>query len=131
MVRLRDERFLLTCLSRAEPIVKQLGNPWEKTFSERLPQVLQGFAKISKELLLSFYKGIERRAAPRGAAVTKMAMLGQQLRNYDALFVDLVDVIINVINTHQREANRAFAPVVARSLASAYEWCAAEAGKPI
>ena len=131
MVRLRDERLLLTYLSRVEPVVNQLGNPWEKTFSERLPQVLQGFKKISKELLQSFHKGIERRAAQRGAAVTKLTMLGQQLRNCDALFVDLVDVMVNVINTHQRDANRAFAPVIARSLAPAYEWCAAEAGKPI
>jgi len=52
MVRLLVERPLLTSLSRAEPIVKQLANPWEKLFFERLPQVLKGFSKIPIELLL-------------------------------------------------------------------------------
>jgi hypothetical protein len=111
--------------------MKQLANPWEKVFSERLPQALKRFAKISEMILQSFYKGIISRALQSGASVTRVAMLGQQVRNYQAVFVDLADDMLKDINAHQREANREFAPVIAEKLASAYEKCAAETGKPI
>ena len=85
--------------------MKQLANPWEKVFSERLPQALKRFAKISEMILQSFYKGIISQALQSGASVTRVAMLGQQVRNYQAVFVDLADDMLKDINAHQREAN--------------------------
>lgn len=55
-------------------------------------------------------------------------MLAQQLRTYEATFVHLTAEMVDVINALQREANREFVPVIARNLASAYEWCAQETG---
>jgi hypothetical protein len=64
-----------------------------------------------------------------GAGVAGMAMLAQQLRNYEALFQELATQMGDFIGTIQREANREFTPVIARNLSAAYEWCAAERGK--
>jgi len=64
----------------------------------------------------------------QGAGVAGLAMLGQQLRNYEGIFVNLTQQLVEVINTLQRDANREFTPIIASNLASAYEWCAAEVG---
>jgi hypothetical protein len=63
-----------------------------------------------------------------GAGVAGMALLGQQLTNYEAQFRQLPDQLTKIINALQREANREFTPVVARNLATAYDWCTAERG---
>jgi hypothetical protein len=55
-------------------------------------------------------------------------MLGQQLRNYEAMFANLVAQMSEIITSHQRETNREFTPVIANRLLSAYEWCAAAVG---
>ena len=115
--------------TRVEPIVKQLANPWESVFSERLPQAFKRFAKRTEMTLQSFHQGIISRAILSGAGVTTVAMLGQQVRSHQAVFGDVADDILRDITAHQREANRAFAPVIAKTLAAAYEKCAAEHGK--
>jgi hypothetical protein len=57
-----------------------------------------------------------------------MVLLGQQLKIYEAQFGALSEQLTEIINGLQREANREFTPVVARNLATAYEWCTAESG---
>lgn len=58
-------------------------------------------------------------------------MLGQQLRNYKAIFQELAAQMGELISSIQREANREFTPVIARNLAAAYDWCAAESGRAL
>lgn len=129
-----------------EPIIKGLGNNWEKAFARRLPNVLASFVRKSKTLLLQFHKEIENRSQKAGLGVAGLAMLGQQLRNYEATFAQLgqamgqyiadwlllksllTNVVVELISTQQREANREFTPAVAAALVSSYEWCAAEVG---
>ncbi len=45
-----------------------------------------------------------------GAGTAGIALLGHQLRNYEALFAALSQQMIDVINGLQREANREFTP---------------------
>jgi hypothetical protein len=63
-----------------------------------------------------------------GAGSPGIALLGQQLRNYENIFTLLTQQMVEVINNLQREANREFTPVIAHNLATAYDWCAKESG---
>ncbi|TAQ85772.1 hypothetical protein B7494_g5916 [Chlorociboria aeruginascens] len=110
-----------------EPMMKLLASHWEKAFARRLPQVLEGFARSSNELLKSFHQQIESRAVQHGG-IAGVAMLHQQLQNYKAILKDSIKQMNEVVNALQREANREFTPVIAGYLASAYAWCAAETG---
>jgi len=112
-----------------EPIMKQLASHWEKAFARRLPNVLQGFTKSVKELLYKFHTDIETRVIQRGTGSAGLAILGQQLSNYENTFQDLTAQLLEIINTNQRDANREFTPVIANKLASAYTWCTNESGK--
>lgn len=115
-------------LQLIEPIIKNLATHWEKVFAQKMPRVLQSFCRLSKNLLITFHRNIEVRSMKNGTGAAGMALLGQQLQNYDALFVTLSQQMVEVINNLQREANREFTPVVARNLSSAYDWCAKESG---
>jgi hypothetical protein len=115
-------------LQLAEPIIKQLASNWEKAFAQKLPRVLQNFNRKSKSLLTSFHTDIVAHSQKQGSGAAGLAMLGQQLRNYEAIFVNLTGAMLEVINELQREANREFTPVIAESLGAAYEWNAAETG---
>ncbi|EHL03633.1 putative GTPase SLIP-GC [Glarea lozoyensis 74030] len=112
----------------AEPIMKSLANNWEKAFGRRLPGVLENFSKKSKSFLYAFHKEVETWCVKNGIGVAGLGMLGQQLRNYEATFTDLVGVMKGFINDIQRDANREFTPAIASKLASAYEFCASEVG---
>jgi hypothetical protein len=111
-----------------EPIMKGLGNNCEKAFGRRLPNVLENFSRKSKTLLYQFHREVEQRCVKNGIGSAGLGMLGQQLRNYEATFADLVGVMKGLINDIQRDANREFTPTIASNLASSYEWCAAEFG---
>jgi hypothetical protein len=84
--------------------------------------------KKKKNLLARFHHEIEGRSMKIGAGVAGMVLLGQQLKNYEAQFGQLSEQLTEIINGLQREANREFTPVVARNLATAYDWCTAESG---
>ncbi|QSZ34344.1 hypothetical protein DSL72_005935 [Monilinia vaccinii-corymbosi] len=116
-------------LQLTEPIMKHLASRWEKSFSRRVPSVLQGFTKRSNEILRTFHRGVEARSLKNGTGIAGLAILAQQLRTYEATFSILATEMLEAINTLQREANREFVPVVAKRLASAYTWCANEVGE--
>jgi hypothetical protein len=115
-------------LQLTEPIIKQLGSDWEKAFARRLPHVLQSFTKSTKGLLQSFHQDVQSRAVKSGTGIAGLAMLGQQLQNYERIFQDLTSQMVNVIGERQRDANREFTPVIAARLLSAYQYCVAESG---
>jgi hypothetical protein len=93
-----------------------------------MPRVLQSFTRSSKNLLTAFHKEVEARSMKAGAGSAGIALLGHQLRNYEGIFRQLTTQMMEVINNLQREANREFTPVIARSLSTAYDWCANESG---
>ena len=111
-----------------EPIIKHLAGHWERVFAQRLPRGLQNFSRQSKSLLSSVHGEIEARSMKQGAGIAGIAMLRQQLRNYEAIFQTLAGQMGELINAMQREANREFTPVIARNLSSAYDYCSQESG---
>jgi len=113
----------------AEPIMKGLAGNWERAFARRLPKVIEGFTKKTDAHLKLFHKEFEKRCMKTGAGVAGLAMLGHQLRNYEGIFTQLAQQMVEVINELQREANREFTPMIAANLADSYAWCAAEVGQ--
>ncbi|KAL2065059.1 hypothetical protein VTL71DRAFT_4199 [Oculimacula yallundae] len=111
-----------------EPIIKHLASHWEKAFAQRLPRVLMSFSRTAKSLLSDFHREIEARTMQTGSGSAGVAMLGQQLKNYEQIFGTLATQMTEIINNLQREANRQFTPVIARNLSSAYDYCANESG---
>ncbi|CZT47980.1 uncharacterized protein RSE6_08614 [Rhynchosporium secalis] len=111
-----------------EPIIKHLASHWERTFAQRLPRVLASFSRAAKGLLSAFHCEVEARTMKTGTGSAGVAMLGQQLKNYERIFGTLATQMTDMINNLQREANREFTPVIARNLSTAYEWCANETG---
>lgn len=111
-----------------EPIIKNLAGHWERAFAQRLPRVLQSYSRQSKTHLSAFHKEIEARGTKLGLGVAGLGLLGQQLRNYEGIFVALSVQMLALINELQREANREFTPVICRKLSTAYDWCAEESG---
>ena len=93
-----------------------------------MPRVLLSFTRSSKTLLTAFHKDVEARSVKAGVGSAGVQLLGQQLRNYEQIFVTLSGAMMDVVNNLQREANREFTPVIARNLSTAYDWCTAESG---
>ena len=114
--------------SSAEPLIKSLATGWEKSFARRVPHVLQSFTANSSALLKSFHKSVEVRVRQKGFGIAGLAMLGQQLRNYQQAFADLSKALIEQINRLQREANREFTPTIVAAMQPAYFLCVAECG---
>lgn len=92
------------------------------------PQVLSSFSRQAKNLLTAFHREIELRTMKTGTGSAGIAMLGQQLKNYEQILATLATQMIEIINGLQREANREFTPVIARNLSSAYDYCTSEVG---
>lgn len=111
-----------------EPIMRGLGNNWEKVFARRLPLILAGFTRRAKILLGKFHSEIEKRCLERGVGIAGMAMLKQQLHSYDTEFAELVQAINQIATESQREANRGFQPVIESEMVPSYEYCAGECG---
>ncbi|PVH88572.1 hypothetical protein DL98DRAFT_580964 [Cadophora sp. DSE1049] len=111
-----------------QPIIKHLASHWEKAFAQRLPRVLSSFSRQAKGLLTAFHREIELRTMTTGTGSAGVAMLGQQVKNYEQIFATLATQMIEIINGLQREANREFTPVIARNLSTAYDYCTSESG---
>ncbi len=90
--------------------------------------MLSSFSKQAKDLLTAFHQEIELRSTKKGGGSVGIALLHQQLKNYETIFAALAQQMTELINGLQREANRQFTPVIAKNLSAAYDWCAAESG---
>ncbi|KAF7903268.1 uncharacterized protein EAF01_006317 [Botrytis porri] len=111
-----------------ELIMKYLASHWEKNFSRRLPSVLRSFTTNANLILKKFHQAVESRSVKNGSGIAGLSMLSQQLRTYEATFSILTTEMVEAINNLQRDANREFVPVIARSLAPSYQYCANEKG---
>ena len=111
-----------------EPIIKNIANGWERTFSRRMPAVLNGLANKTGTLLTSFHKTVEARALRNGTSLASLDMLKQQLPNYKDTMKDLSTVAQTQIAARQKDINREFVPVVAETMKQAYNDCENESG---
>ncbi|SMR60840.1 unnamed protein product [Zymoseptoria tritici ST99CH_1E4] len=112
-----------------EPIYKQLGTLWEKTFQRRLPHILKTFSKCAQSTLKQFHAAVDARCRAKGHGLAQVGRLGQQLTQYAAIFNDIVNTEVGVFNEGQREINREFTPSIMEAMAPVYDGCTSESGK--
>ncbi|KAH6855788.1 hypothetical protein B0I37DRAFT_365794 [Chaetomium sp. MPI-CAGE-AT-0009] len=110
------------------PISKHLANGWERAFQRRLPAALDSFARNIKACLSKFHRDATERARARGTQYTGLSRLNQQLEAHSHRILDVGVTILALAQELQREANRAFTPVIQEQMMPAYEDCVAERG---
>ena len=113
----------------ADPLYKELGTPWEKTFQRRLPSVFQGFHQRTSATLKEFHLGIEEKCKSQNPGVSRIDRLRDNIPVYENAFKNLANSMIININEAQREVNREFTPSIASAMAKAYEFCSLENGR--
>ena len=109
-------------------MIKVVASGWEKAFSRRLPMVMAGFVRHSSELLRAFHRDVESRARKVGLGIAGLHGLKLQLEVYENILKDISNVAKEMINSNQKETNRAFVPVIQEAMVPAYEACVAECG---
>lgn len=112
----------------SDPMIKMLASTWEKTFSRRIPSVLQQYCALSKDAITLFHNEVEERAKKMGMGVASIHVLSGQLNTYGDVFKGVAMDITAQINITQREINREFTPIIAGMMATAYDYCAHESG---
>lgn len=112
----------------SDPMIKMLASNWDKTFSRRIPLVLQQYCVLSRGVMNSFHAEVEGRAKKMGMGVASLHVLSGQLNTYGDVFRGVAADITAEINTTQREINREFTPIIAAVMATAYDCCARESG---
>lgn len=112
----------------SDPMIKVLASNWDKTFSRRIPFVLQQYCVLSRNVITSFHNEVEGRAKKMGMGVASLHVLSGQLNTYSDVFKGVATDITVEINTTQREINREFTPIIAAVMATAYDYCARESG---
>ena len=110
------------------PIIKNITNGWERTFSRRMPSVLNGLANKSGTLLTTFHKTVEARAMRNGTSLASLEVLKQQLPTYKDTMKDLSTAAQTQIAARQKDINREFVPVVAEAMKQVYNDCENESG---
>ncbi|KAK3307526.1 uncharacterized protein B0T15DRAFT_530475 [Chaetomium strumarium] len=111
------------------PISRPLASGWERAFQRRLPSSFDNFLRILRTHLDSFHReATERARERRGGDFTGLAMLSQQLQAHSRLITDLGPAVLGLAQERQREANRAFTPVIQDEMTPAYDGCVNERG---
>lgn len=89
---------------------------------------MASFARDAARVLKDFHRDIDNRARKVGAGIAGLSMLQQQLQVYDNILKDVANYAKEMVNTAQKDINRAFTPVVEEAMLWAYETCIEERG---
>jgi hypothetical protein len=111
-----------------DPLYRELGTPWEKTFQRRLPSVFQGLPQRASVILKEFHLGIEENCRAQNPGLSRIDRLRDNISVYENAFRNLANSMIININEAQREVNREFTPSIASAMAKAYNFCSVENG---
>ncbi|KAF7191395.1 Nuclear GTPase SLIP-GC [Pseudocercospora fuligena] len=112
-----------------EPMYKMLASAWERCFQRRLPTILRSLRKSASTVLRQFHAEAERRAKERGLGLPRITMLAGQLEAYTAIFQDLCEAAVTLLNDGQKDINREFTPIIMAAMDPAYTMCSDERGK--
>ena len=112
-----------------DPLYKELGTYWERTFQRRLPGVFQGFPRNTSVILREFHLGIEENCKAQDLGVSRIDRLRDNIPVYENAFRNLANSMIININEAQREVNREFTPSITSAMAKAYNFCSLENGR--
>ncbi|GAB1316634.1 Dynamin N-terminal domain-containing protein [Madurella fahalii] len=110
------------------PISKHLASGWERAFQRRLPSCLDDFLREVRARLTAFHREATEGASGRGDNYNGLNMLSQQLQAHSQRVSGIRDVLMALAQDLQRDANRAFTPVIQSEMTQAYEGCFAERG---
>ena len=111
-----------------DPLYRELGTPWEKTFQRRLPAVFQGFSQHTSVILKEFHLGVDENCKAQSPGISRIDRLRDNIPVYENAFRNLANSMIININEAQREVNREFTPSIASAMAKAYNFCSVENG---
>jgi len=111
-----------------EPVSRQIATGWERAFQRRVPGILACFAAKSRNLLNGFHTAAVARAKERRTNVAGMTVLVNQTRAYSQTLADIPTQLTATITELQREASRAFTPLIGEAMTQAYEICTEERG---
>jgi hypothetical protein len=111
------------------PISTHLATDWERAFQRRLPSCFDDFIRTTRALLETFHREATERAKERGTNYGGLNMLAPQLQSHSQRLSDIKDVVLASAQNLQRDANRAFTPVIQGGMIPAYDGCATERGK--
>jgi hypothetical protein len=112
-----------------DPLTKGLAQWWEKAFQFRLPEIFNCFPNNASTLMRDFHDAVEAQCIQHSIGVSRIARLRDNNVVLELAFTDLAKMTIGNITEAQREINREFNPVIAATMASAYNRCSQENGK--
>jgi hypothetical protein len=112
-----------------DPLTKGLAQWWEKAFQFRLPEIFNCFPNTASTLMRDFHDAVETQCIQHSIGVSRIARLRDNNVVLELAFTDLAKMTIGNITEAQREINREFNPVIAATMASAYNRCSQENGK--
>ncbi|KAK4218543.1 hypothetical protein QBC37DRAFT_437200 [Rhypophila decipiens] len=111
-----------------EPISVHFASGWERAFQRRLPSILDKFTITAKLLLETFHRQATERSNERGSNYQGVMILNQQLKAHNQTLSEVPNMLVQVVQDLQRDANRSFTPVILEKMVPAYEACVEERG---
>jgi hypothetical protein len=114
-----------------DPLYRELGTPWEKTFQRGLPAVFQRLPQRTSPILKEFHLGIEENCKAQNLGVSRINRLRDNVPVYESAFKGLANSMIININEAQREVSREFTPSIASAMNKAYDFCSLENGRSL
>lgn len=110
------------------PISVNLVSGWERAFQRRFPSILDKFSISTKLVLETFHRQATQLTNERGGNYQGAMMLNQQLQTHNQSLSEIPNLLTSVVQELQRDANRAFTPVILEKMIPAYEACVEERG---
>ena len=110
-----------------EPVIKLISSSWERTFSRRIPLVLQETVSKAASSMKWLHSNIEAKMS-RDIQPGSFLMLRNQLQTYNSLFRELCSMSITVVTTQAKDISRMFQPVIANAVEKAYQASCNESG---
>ncbi|KAK7966654.1 uncharacterized protein PG986_000931 [Apiospora aurea] len=109
-----------------EPISRSLASGWERAFQRRLPSILRELTKNLSKKLDDFHQSMMQRA--QQSQVSALLNIGHQVAAVNQVLKGWPANLQSRITELQREASRAFTPVICRAMHEAYRVCTEESG---
>ncbi|KAL8964902.1 MAG: hypothetical protein Q9183_004148 [Haloplaca sp. 2 TL-2023] len=111
-----------------EPMLRIIRPAWERTFSRRVPEILNCFSLGAIQALTEFHQQIHNRAQELGRRMEGLTRLGVQLEIWQEIFKNHATELKAAIKECQKNENREFVPVICATLATTYQDCASQQG---
>lgn len=109
-----------------EPISRSLASGWERAFQQRLPHILRELTKKLSKKLEDFHQAMLQRA--QQSQMSALLNLGHQIAAVSQTLKGWPASLQARITELQREASRAFTPVIKQAMLEAYRICVEERG---